>query len=83
MDKFLVFFILLILYLLLLFFVKYIEFGKKKSYNNCNNSCPNCQSVLHRIRRKQKDQILHHFTFRMFDARRYICNECGWEGLRW
>jgi len=19
----------------------------------------------------------------MFDARRYVCNECGWEGLRW
>ena len=83
MDQFLLVFLLIISYLILLFFVRYLEFGKKQSYENCNNCCPDCQSALNRVRRIQKDQLIHHLTFRMFDARRYVCNECGWEGLRW
>ena len=83
MDQFLLIFFLVIVYLILLFFVSYLELGKKQSHGNCNNCCPDCQSALNRIRRTQKDQLIHHLTFRIFDARRYVCNECGWEGLRW
>ena len=83
MDQFLLVFLLVIAYLILLFFVRYLEFGKKQSDGNCNNCCPDCTSALNRVRRTQKDQLIHHLTFRMFDARRYICNDCGWEGLRW
>lgn len=83
MDQFLLVFLLVISYLILLFFVRHLGLGKKKSDVNCNNCCPDCQSALNRVRRTQKDQLIHHLTFRMFDARRYVCNECGWEGLRW
>ena len=83
MDQFLLVLILVTAYLILLFFVRYLEIGKKQSHANCNNCCPDCQSALNRVRRTQKDQLIHHLTFRMFDARRYVCNECGWEGLRW
>ena len=83
MDQFLLIFILIIVYLILLLVVKYLEFGKKQYSDNCNNCCPDCKAALNRVRRKQKDQVIHHLSFRMFDARRYVCNECGWEGLRW
>ena len=83
MDQFLLAFLLLIAYLILLLLVRFLEFGKKKSDGNCNNCCPDCQSALNRVRRTQKDQLINHFSFRIFDARRYICNDCGWEGLRW
>jgi len=83
MDQFLLTFLILITYILLLFAVKYFNIGKKNSYGNCSNCCPDCKGVLNRIRRTQKDQLLHHITFRIFDARRYVCNKCGWEGLRW
>ena len=26
---------------------------------------------------------VHYLTLGMFDWRRYICDKCGWEGLRW
>ena len=38
---------------------------------------------LNRIKRLPKDKILYHLTFRIFDFKRYVCAECGWEGLRW
>lgn len=83
MDQFLLIFVITISYILLLFAVKKFKIGKKTSSGNCSNCCPDCEGVLIRIRRTQSDQVLHHFTFRIFDARRYICNNCGWEGLRW
>ena len=83
MDHFLLAFLLVIAYLILLFFMRHLKLGKKKSDGICNNCCPDCQSALNRIKRLQRDQLIHHLTFRMFDARRYFCNECGWEGLRW
>ena len=83
MGQFLLVFLLVISYLILLFLVRYLGLGKKQSDGNCNNCCPDCQSALNRVRRTQKDQLIHHLTFRMFDARRYVCKECGWEGLRW
>jgi len=83
MDHFLIVFIFLILYILLLSVVKHFKIAAKKSCNNCNNCCPDCKSALNRIKRLATDKILHHLTFRLFDPRRYICNECGWEGLKW
>ncbi len=47
------------------------------------NCCPDCESPLIRIKRTNKDIILFHVTFRIFNWKRYLCNECGWEGLRW
>lgn len=83
MDIFIAIFIVLLIYISLLVFLKKVGYGRKKVYKNCSNSCPNCKSPLNRIQRKNKDHILHHITFKIFDARRYICNQCHWEGLRW
>jgi len=83
MDQFLLIFLITIIYILLLFTLKYFGIGKKISSGNYSNCCPDCEGVLNRIRRTQSDQFLHHFTFRIFDARRYVCHNCGWEGLRW
>ena len=83
MDHFGVISIIILSYILLLLLFKSMKIGQKKSCNNCNNCCPDCESALNRIRRIKKDRILHHITFRIFDPRRYICNNCGWEGLRW
>ena len=47
------------------------------------NSCPDCLNPLERIKRLKKDYILNHFTFHIFDYKRYRCMDCGWEGLRW
>jgi len=83
MDKFFLIFIITIVYILIIFALKYFEIGKKNSCKNYSNCCPDCDGVLNRIRRTQVDQFIHHFTFRIFDARRYACHNCGWEGLRW
>lgn len=82
-DPFIRLFILLIVYIFILLIFKWLNIGRKKSYNNCTNSCPDCHAALNRIRRLQKDKILFHITFRIFEFKRYICNNCGWEGLRW
>jgi len=83
MDQFGVISIIILCYILLLLLFKSMGIGKKKSCNNCNNCCPDCEAALNRVRRTQTDRILHHITLRIFDPRRYICNNCGWEGLRW
>jgi len=83
MDQFLLIFLIAIAYILLLFAGKHFKIGKKTSCGNCSNCCPDCEGILNRIRRTQSDQFIHHFTFRIFDARRYVCSNCGWEGLRW
>ena len=83
MDQFLLVFLIVIAYILILLTVKQFKIGKKTSSGSCSNCCPDCNGVLNRIRRTQSDQVLQYFTFRMFDARRYVCNECGWEGMRW
>ena len=57
--------------------------GKKELCGNCTNCCPDCKNALHRVGRKKSDHLVHHISFRIFDARRYICSNCGWEGLRW
>lgn len=83
MDNFIIFFILLIFYIFTLFIFKKLSFGKKITSYNCNNCCPDCKSSLSRIKRKYFDYIIQHFTFRIFDAKRYLCVNCGWEGLKW
>ena len=82
-DPFLKLFIVLLLYIVVLFFIRTINFGRKKVCDNCNNCCPDCTSALNRIKRKAQDRLSYHLTFRVFDFKRYVCNECGWEGLRW
>jgi hypothetical protein len=82
-DPFLKLFIVLLLYIVVLFFIRTINFGRKKVCENCNNCCPDCTSALNRIKRNTRDRLSYHLTFRVFDFKRYVCNECGWEGLRW
>ena len=83
MDAFLIAFIVVLSYVLLLFIIRYLELGSKETCVNCNNCCPDCSLALNRIKRIYTDKILHYITFRIFDSKRYICNDCGWEGLRW
>ena len=83
MDKFMLIFIIIIIYILAIFIIRKLRIGRKISSKNCNNCCPDCGGPLKRIRRKKLDHFLHHITFRTFDHRRYICDNCGWEGLRW
>ena len=83
MDQFLLVFITVLIYVLILFIILYLGIGSKKTCANCNNCCPDCNLALNRIKRVLKDKIMFHVTFRIFDTKRYVCNECGWEGLRW
>jgi uncharacterized protein with PIN domain len=83
MDQFLLVFIIILLYVLILFIIRNLGIGSKKSNKNCNNYCPDCKTALNRVKRISNDKIIYHLTFRVFDSKRYICNECGWEGLRW
>ncbi len=83
MDTFLIAFITIILYILLLFLLRKVGFNMKKQCGRCMNCCPDCDLALSRIKRKISDYITHYLTFRIFDCRRYICSNCGWEGLRW
>mgnify|MGYP006142689605 CR=1 FL=1 len=82
-DQFLLIFILLLTYVFTLLLIKKNELGSKLSCKNCNNCCPDCSLALNRIKRFFSDKIIFHLTFRIFDCKRYSCNECGWEGLRW
>jgi uncharacterized protein with PIN domain len=83
MDQFIAVFIIILLYVLILFIIRYLGIGSKKSSKNCNNCCPDCKTALNRVKRISNDKIIYHLTFRIFDSKRYFCNECGWEGLRW
>ncbi len=78
---------LLILYAVTLGIIIKKEWGKKIQCNYCKNCCPACspniQKPLVRISRKKNDKILQDITFRIFDLKRYKCNHCAWEGLRY
>ena len=82
-DEFLITFILIILYIICLFILKEIGWKKKQTCEKCNNCCPDCQKALNRIQRKSSDHLINYLTLRIFDPRRYICSNCGWEGLKW
>jgi len=83
MDNFLLLFIIILLYVLFLFIIQNLGFKSKKRGSNSNNCCPDCNSNLNRVKRIFKDKIIYYLTLGMFDWRRYICDKCGWEGLRW
>lgn len=83
MDNFLLVFIIILLYILFLFVIQYIGIGSKKRSSNSNNCCPDCKGTLKRVKRFFKDKIIYYLTLAMFDWRRYNCDKCGWEGLRW
>ena len=82
-DPFLKLFVLLLIYIVFLALLRSFNVGKKKVCENCNNCCPDCKFALNRIQRINIDKFAFHLAFRIFDLKRYICNECGWEGLRW
>ncbi len=83
MDEFTIAFIFIIIYTIILFIIRKIGIWEKKQCANCNNCCPDCQSALNRIERKYSDHFINHLSFKIFDPRRYLCSNCGWEGLRW
>ena len=83
MDFFAILFFILIFYICILLIFRILGVWRKKKYGNCNNSCPDCTNPLNRVSRKKIDYIFYHITFRIFNFKRYNCNECGWDGLRW
>ena len=60
-----------------------MNIGRKKICSKCNNCCPDCNFALNRAKRVVKDKLINNLTCRIFDFKRYLCTECGWEGLRW
>ena len=63
--------------------MQYLGFGSVKRGSNSNNFCPDCNRNLNRVKRIFKDKIIYYLTLGMLNWRRYICNKCGWEGLKW
>lgn len=82
-DPFIKIFIILLIYVIILLLLRGFNIGRKKVSESCNNCCPDCEAPLNRIKRVRGDRIAYHITFRIFEFKRYICNQCGWEGLRW
>ena len=82
-DPFFRLFIILLIYVCTLLCLRFTNYGRKKVCGTCNNCCPDCEAALNRVQRLLIDKIFYHLTFRIFDFKRYICNDCGWEGLRW
>lgn len=82
-DLFFAIFILVIIYVIILLTAKKLGLYRKKIHENCSNACPRCNAALNRIPRKKTDHIIQNFTFRIFEFRRYSCNNCEWQGLRW
>ena len=82
-DPFLKIFIALLVYTLTLLILRARGWKRKEVCNNCNNCCPDCKAALNRIKRTKIDKLYYSLTFRIFDFKRYTCDNCGWEGLRW
>ena len=83
MDSFLILFIILILYVIILLILRAMGIGAKQECNTCKNCCPDCKNSLKRIKRKEQDHVLHLITLKLFAFKRYTCENCAWEGLRW
>ena len=83
MDKFLITFITVLLYIIIISLIKRLGLGSKKKSSNSNNCCPDCRSNLSRIKRLKKDKIYYYLALGTIDWRRYSCDKCGWEGLKW
>ena len=82
-DKFLIVFSIVLVYVLLLYIIRNLGLGRKTKCMNCSNCCPDCSIALNRKKRIYSDKIAYYITFRIFDFKRYACQECGWEGLKW
>ena len=52
-DPFIKIFILLIIYTLILIIIKFLNIGRKKTFKNCTNACPDCSNALNRTKRKK------------------------------
>jgi len=72
-----------ITYFIVLCLLKKIGFKKKIVNEHSSNCCSKCSESLERVRRYNSDRIINLITFQIFDFKRYICNNCHWEGLRW
>lgn len=83
MDRFLLTFFIIIFYVTILISLKKGGYSRKEKCDNCNNCCPDCKLALNRVQRKIIDHLLQCITIQIFDYKRYICSNCGWEGLRW
>ena len=83
MDIFLLVFFIIIVYVITLIILKKAGYVRKEKCKICNNCCSECKSILNRLQRKNMDHILKYLTFQIFDFKRYICINCGWDGLRW
>ena len=83
MDSPILLLILLIVYFTALSVLKNIGFMQKIVSEHSSNCCPKCNESLERVRKNNSDRMLNLLTFQMFDFKRYACNNCDWEGLRW
>ena len=83
MDTYLLIFIALIIYIIMIGLLKSVGVWKKEIDKNWINCCPKCKKSLKRINRKKNDRIIEYLTFNIFDFKRYKCNNCSWQGLRW
>ena len=82
-DEFLILLFLIIFYVTCLILLKTLDIGKKVQCENCTNCCPNCSKPLTRIKRTLMDHTLIYLAFTLFNFKRYKCQACTWEGLRW
>lgn len=83
MNSIISIFIITLIWILILVSCNKLDIGRRKSCVNCDNCCPDCTKSLNRIRRKKMDNFLNDISFRLFDFKRYLCSNCGWEGIRW
>ena len=83
LDPVLKIFLLSLSYLCMLLIVRLLNIGKKKVLGNITNACPDCNASLNRIKRLKADKVINYLTYKIFELKRYACQECGWEGLRW
>lgn len=83
MDTPILLLIILLVYFVTICILKKIGYKRKIVNNKNSNCCPKCNGVLDRVKRKNSDHLINILTFQMFDFKRYSCNNCGWNGLRW
>lgn len=83
MDTPILVLLLLIIYFSSLIVLKKLGYKEKIACEDSSNCCPNCNQPLERVRRKNNDRFFNFITFQIFAFKRYKCNHCEWEGLRW
>ena len=83
MDNILLSFIIIILYIIIIYIIYHLGIGSKERSSNSNNCCPDCKNNLKREKRIFKDKVTNYLSIGVMDWRRYICDTCGWEGIKW